>query len=78
MKKIKMATVYGECIKLKNKYYDTNSALNYANIHGGFTMKHVDYEQAAQECMKYFEDVLDEFDAVPVGIVLKGSEHLEN
>lgn len=37
-----------------------------------------DYEQAAQECMKYFEDVLDEFDAVPVGIVLKGSEHLEN
>lgn len=37
-----------------------------------------DYEQAAQECMKYFEDVLDEFDAVPVGITLKGSEPLES
>lgn len=37
-----------------------------------------DYEQAAQECMHYFEDVLDEFDAVPVGITLKGSEPLEN
>ena len=36
------------------------------------------YEQAAQECMKYFEDVLDEFDAVPVGITLKGSEPLES
>lgn len=36
------------------------------------------YEQAAQECMKYFEDVLDEFDAVPVGIVLKGSDRLES
>lgn len=32
-----------------------------------------DYEQAAQECMHYYEDMLDEFDAVPVGLVLKGS-----
>ena len=28
-----------ECIKLKNKYYDTDSVLKYANIHGGFTIK---------------------------------------
>lgn len=42
MKKIKMSTVYGECIKLKNKYYDTDSALKYANIHGVFTMKRED------------------------------------
>lgn len=42
MKKIKMATVYGDCIKLKNMYYDTDSALKYANIHGGYTMKRED------------------------------------
>lgn len=35
-----------------------------------------DYEQAAQECMHYYEDMLDEFDAVPVGLVLKGSDPL--
>ena len=41
-KKIKMSTVYIECLTLANKYYDTDSVLNYAVMHGGFTIKRTD------------------------------------
>ena len=39
-RKIKMASVYGECLKLKNKYYDTDSL--YPSMYGGFTVKIAD------------------------------------
>lgn len=48
-KKIKMSTVYGECLKLGNKYYDTDSVLNYAVIHGGFTIKRTDKMRMAEK-----------------------------
>lgn len=51
-KKIKMSNVYGECLKLKNKYYDTDMALKYANIHGGFTIKKNDNRSADNEIHK--------------------------
>ena len=48
-KKIKMSTVYGECLKLGNKYYDTDSVLNYAVTHGGFTIKKTDKMRMAEK-----------------------------
>ena len=50
-KKIKMSTVYGECLKLSNKYYDTDTVLNYAVIHGSFaTKKMTNKKRIAEKC----------------------------
>lgn len=38
--KKKMSSVYGECIKLKNKYYDVDSL--FPAIYGSFTVKLAD------------------------------------
>ena len=67
-----MTTLYTFTVHYKFDNDKEVNALQHTIISEG------NYEQAAQECLKVVCDMLDEFNAAPVDITLRGSETLEN